>query len=96
MEQSIFRFDHEPEALELNAVRIFDARLKKRGVAPDPECEIRVVRNEQCEAEEFRFSGSCGSKKLQLDCGSAAAFLYAAGKILRTGNYIDGVFTPGS
>ena len=96
MKHGIFQFQNEPEALERHALRIFDARLRKRGVAADPECTIRVVRNEQCEAEEFRFSGSFDAKNLQLDCGGPAAFLYAAGKILRTGNCADGVFTPGS
>ena len=75
MKHGIFQCQNEPEALERHALRIFDARLRKRGVAADPECTIRVVRNEQCEAEEFRFSGSCDAKNLQLDCGGPAAFL---------------------
>lgn len=96
MKYGIFNFEHLPEEMELLAVRIFEARLKKRGAEPDPECEIKVVRNKRCSSEEFRLSGLYDSKKLQLDCGSAAAFLYAAGKILRTGNYSGNVFTPGN
>lgn len=96
MKHSIFQFRNAPEKLEEHALRIFEARLQKRGLTPDPECEITVVRNERCMPDEFRFSGSCGAGKLQLDCGGPAAFLYAVGKILRTGKYQDGIFSPGS
>ena len=66
MKYGIFQFSNEPDAMERHALRIFEARLRKRGVAADPECTILVVHNEQCAAEEFRFSGSCGGKNLQL------------------------------
>ena len=79
MKHSIFQFRNAPEKLEEHALRIFEARLQKRGLTPDPECEITVVRNERCMPDEFRFSGSCGAGKLQLDCGGPAAFLYAVG-----------------
>ena len=94
--QGIFRFSAVPEKLEQHALRIFEARLKKRNVTADKEFEIKVVRNPRCQSDEFRISGSDKTKKLQLDCGSSAAFLYAVGKLLRTGNYADGTFTPGT
>lgn len=96
VKQGVFQFDFVPGTLEQHALRIFEARLKKRNVSADPECVIKVVRNPRCKPEEFRLSGSFNSKNLQLDCGSGAAFLYAAGKLLRTGNYSNGVFTPGN
>ena len=95
MKYDFFNFRHTPEKTELHAVRIFEARLKQRGVQPAPGFEITVIRNDACAPEEFRLSGARDSKKLQLDCGSAAAFLYAVGKILRTGNYNGTLFTPG-
>ena len=94
--QGIFRFSAAPEKLEQLALRIFEARLKKRNVTADKEFEIKVVRNPRCNPEEFRLSGSFNAKNLQLDCGSGAAFMYAAGKLLRTGKYAGGIFTPGS
>ena len=94
--QGIFRFSAVPEKLEQHALRIFEARLKKRNVTADKEFEIKVVRNPRCQSDEFRISGSDKTKKLQLDCGSSAAFLYAVGKLLRTGNYADGTFAPGT
>ena len=50
---------------------------------------IKVVRNPRCNPEEFRLSGSADAKNLQLDCGSGAAFIYAVGKLLRSGRYAD-------
>ena len=96
MKQGIFQFDFTPGTLEKHALRIFEARLKKRNVTADKDCVIKVVRNSRCKPEEFRISGSFNSKNLQLDCGSGAAFLYAAGKLLRNGKYADGIFTPGN
>ena len=96
MKQGIFQFDFTPGTLEKHALRIFEARLKKRNVTADKDCVIKVVRNSRCKPEEFRLSGSFNSKNLQLDCGSGAAFLYAAGKLLRNGKYADGIFTPGN
>ena len=96
MTQGIFQFDFVPGTLEKHALRIFEARLKKRNVSVDPDCVIKVVRNPRCNPEEFRLSGSFNAKNLQLDCGSGAAFMYAAGKLLRTGKYAGGIFTPGS
>ncbi|MBE6363004.1 MAG: hypothetical protein E7054_05055 [Lentisphaerae bacterium] len=96
MKHSIFNFQYTPEKMEEHALRIFNVRLQKRQLTADPEVEITVVRNPRCTPEEFRLSGLCNSKKLQLDCGSPAAFLYAVGKLLRTGNYVDSIFTPGN
>lgn len=96
MKSSIFLFDYTLDTLEKHALRIFEARLKKRNWVCDPECEITVRRNPACTPEEFRLAGSVDAKKLCLDCGGPAGFLYAAGKILRTGKYADGVFTPGN
>ena len=96
VKQGIFQFDFAPGSLEKHALRIFEARLKKRNVSVDPDCVIKVVRNPRCKPDEFRLSGSFNAKNLQLDCGSGAAFMYAAGKLLRTGKYADGIFTPGS
>ncbi|MBE6391116.1 MAG: hypothetical protein E7042_02800 [Lentisphaerae bacterium] len=94
-EQMLFRFSHDLEPLEIKALDIFAARLADRQVKVDPDYVIEVRRNERCTAEEFRLSGSVDAKTLVLDYGSPAAFLYAAGKLLRDGVYADGIFTPG-
>ncbi len=93
--EKFFRFSAEPEALEIKAMEIFAARLARRQAKAAPDCEIIVRRNANCSAEEFRLSGGTDAKTLTLECGSAAAFLYAAGKILRSGTFEDGIFTPG-
>ena len=93
--KNFFRFSVEPEALELKAMEIFAARLDARQVKVDAEYEIIVRRNERCTEEEFRLSGGADAKTLTLDYGSPAAFLYAAGKLLRSGRYENGIFTPG-
>ena len=69
MKQGIFQFDFVPGTLEKHALRIFEARLKKRNVTADKDYVIKVVRNSRCKPEEFRISGSFNSKNLQLDCG---------------------------
>ena len=94
-EKMLFQFSHELEPLEIKTLEIFADRLAQRQVKVDPDYVIEVRRNERCTAEEFRLSGNAENKTLVLDCGSPAAFLYAAGKLLRDGVYADGVFTPG-
>ena len=96
MKQGIFQFETAPDKLEQHALRIFDARLKKRNATAAADHLIKVVRNPRCKPDEFRLSGSFEAKNLQLDCGSSVAFLYAVGKLLRTGKYADGIFTPGN
>ena len=94
-EQMLFRFSHDLEPLEIKALDIFSARLADRQVKVNPDYVIHVRRNEKCGDEEFRLSGGVEATELYLDCKTPAAFLYAAGKILRNGVYADGIFTPG-
>lgn len=92
----MFDFADLPESMEERALKIFDDRLAVRGAVPAPGCSFKVIRNSACEKDEFRISGLPGQKELRLDCGGSTGFLYAVGKILRTGSFADGLFTPGS
>ncbi len=96
MNQTMFHFLQQMAPLEEKALAIFDARLRTRQLQADPSVSIHVRHSSFCAPDEFRLSGSRGAKELYLDCGGPAAFLYAVGKILRSGKYKDGIFTPGS
>lgn len=95
MSHFLFRFTGPLSPLEEKTLKIFDARLAKRNTSADPGFTITVTRDPHCAEDEFRLSGSADAKDLRLDCGGPAAFLYAAGKILRTGKYENGRFSPG-
>ena len=90
-----FRYSFDLEPLEVKTLEIFAARLAKRQVKANPEYSITLRRNEACQDEEFRLSGGVDAKNLVLDYRTPAAFLFAAGKLLRTGVFKDGTFTPG-
>lgn len=93
--QRLFKFEKQMEPLEVRTIEIFADRLAEREVVPNADFVINVRRNDRCGEEEFRLSGGIDSKELYLDYGSPKAFLYAAGKLLRSGVYKDGIFTPG-
>ena len=94
--RSIFEFTAPLSPLEGKALEIFEARLKSRQLAASPDTTIRVHRNAGLAEDEFRLAGPKGGMELDLVCGGPAAFLYAVGKILRSGRYDAGVFSPGS
>ena len=94
--RAVFKFTGALSALEEKALEIFDARLRHRQLTVDPDVTIRVQRNSVLAGDEFRLAGPEGGKKLELVCGGPAAFLYAVGKILRSGKYENGLFSPGS
>ena len=96
MNHPLFSFDEAPVPREEKAIEIFDARLAQRGLKPDPKFKIRVRRDPRCAPDEFRFAGQLEATELELDFGGPSGLLYGVGKILRTGNYENGVFTPGS
>lgn len=96
MGHSMFDFSFALDELEERALRIFDARLKERGVTAAEGYAFKVIRTSRCGEEDFHISGLPGASELSLDCGSPAAFLYAVGKILRTGRFEEGKFYPGN
>ena len=91
----MFTFTHQPDELEKRAVRIFEARLAERGIRCALGYEFKVVRNPSCSVDEFRISGLPGAKEVVVDCGGSVGFLYAVGKLLRTGVYDGSSFRPG-
>jgi len=78
-----------------NAERIFLARIVERDCHLTKGIKITIQLDRQYEAEKYAISGPQGGDLL-LSGGSEAALLYALGKLLRTGNFANGFFTPGT
>ena len=93
--KNFFKFKTELEPLEAKTLEIFANRLAVREVSIAPGYSIEVRRNANCAEEEFRLSGSADAKTLVLEYRTPKSFLYAAGKLLRSGVYANGTFTPG-
>lgn len=91
----MFQFLTAAGPIEKKGVEIFEARLKRRQLQSDPSVKIVVKQDPHCAAEEFRLSGGKDAENLELSYGAPAAFIYAVGKILRSGRFEKGIFTPG-
>ena len=91
----MFQFLTATGPIEKKGVEIFEARLKRRQLQSDPSVKIVVKQDPHCAAEEFRLSGGKDAENLELSYDAPAAFIYAVGKILRSGRFEKGIFTPG-